>query len=169
MARRDGWTTQLTKQVGEYLVAAELCRRGFQAVTFAGNVPNYDILAVSASGKLLVIQVKTIKAGDWQISNVRDFLDIRLEGKKQIIEGLKPCPHPDLVCVLVRLHGQGMDEFYILTWEELQRIIFEDYRKYLERQSGVRQKRHDSFHARITVDMVKAHRDKWEVIEHRLR
>ena len=38
-----GRQVQLTKQVGEYLVAAELSRRGLLTATFAGNVPAYDI------------------------------------------------------------------------------------------------------------------------------
>ena len=40
-----GRQVQLTKQVGEYLVAAELSRRGLLTATFAGNVPAYDIVA----------------------------------------------------------------------------------------------------------------------------
>jgi len=41
---------QLTKQVGEYLVAAEVCRRGLIATTFTGNVPHYDIIASNTTG-----------------------------------------------------------------------------------------------------------------------
>ncbi len=40
-----GRDNQLKKQAGEYLVAAEMCRRGFIATTFTGNVPHYDIIA----------------------------------------------------------------------------------------------------------------------------
>ena len=36
-----GRQIQLTKQVGEYLVAAELSRQGLLTATFAGNVPAY--------------------------------------------------------------------------------------------------------------------------------
>jgi hypothetical protein len=43
-----GRSNYLTKQTGEYLVAAELSRRGFIATTFTGNVPHYDIVAVRA-------------------------------------------------------------------------------------------------------------------------
>ena len=41
-----GRENHLVKQVGEYLVAAELCRRGFIATTFTGNVPEFDLLAI---------------------------------------------------------------------------------------------------------------------------
>ena len=40
-----GRDMQLTKMIGEYLVCAELCRRGLLATTFTGNVPEFDILA----------------------------------------------------------------------------------------------------------------------------
>ena len=45
-----GRSNYLTKQTGEYLVAAELSRRGFIATTFTGNVPSYDIVAVGRGG-----------------------------------------------------------------------------------------------------------------------
>ena len=35
----EGRKIQLTKQIGEYLVCAELGRRGFISTTFTGNVP----------------------------------------------------------------------------------------------------------------------------------
>ena len=50
-----GRNRQRTKQVGEYLVASELCRRDLIATTFTGNVPNYDIVA--DDGKIVLIQV----------------------------------------------------------------------------------------------------------------
>ena len=40
-----GRTSKLVGQTGEYLVAAELSRRGLIATTFTGNVPHYDIIA----------------------------------------------------------------------------------------------------------------------------
>jgi hypothetical protein len=43
-----GRSNYLTKQTGEYLVAAASSRRGFIATTFTGNVPHYDIAAVRA-------------------------------------------------------------------------------------------------------------------------
>ena len=46
-----GRQVQLTKQVGEYLVAAELSRRGLLTATFAGNVPDYDIVATGGRGR----------------------------------------------------------------------------------------------------------------------
>jgi len=54
----SGKENQRKKQAGEYIVAAELCRRGFFATTFTGNMPDFDILAIDDSGNLMKIQVK---------------------------------------------------------------------------------------------------------------
>ena len=56
--RQSGRATKLTGQIGEYLVAAELARRGLIATTFTGNVPHYDIIASDERGRHLSVQVK---------------------------------------------------------------------------------------------------------------
>lgn len=53
-----GQATKLTSAVGEFLVAAELCRRGMLATPFAGNVPHYDIIASGQSGGHVALQRK---------------------------------------------------------------------------------------------------------------
>ncbi len=58
-----GQRMQQIKQAGEYLVAAELCRRGFIATTFTGNVPHYDIIAADNQEHDVHIQVKAIGSG----------------------------------------------------------------------------------------------------------
>jgi len=163
-----GRDNQLTKQVGEYLVAAEVCRRGFIATTFTGNVPHYDIIASNASGRHQAIQVKAINGGSWQFDS-RAFADIRLDGKRQVVGRPTDAPYPDLVCVFVRLREQGADEFYILTWTDLQNIAVAGYRRYLESHGGVRPRKHDSFHMAIRPEMLKDHRDRWEVLDRRLQ
>lgn len=45
---------QPIKQVGEYLVAAKLCRRGFIATTFTGNIPEFDLLAIDDDYRLRI-------------------------------------------------------------------------------------------------------------------
>src|SRR5213594_2693568 len=104
----------LTKQVGEYLVAAEVCRRGFVATTFTGNVPHYDISACNPTGKHLAIQVKSILGNSWQF-DIRDLVAIQLDDKRQIMGRLAQAPHPNLICILVQLRKYGADEFYVMT------------------------------------------------------
>jgi hypothetical protein len=60
-----GQATKLTGAVGEFLVAAELCRRGLLATPFAGNVPHYDIIASGQSGGHVAVQVKAINGHAW--------------------------------------------------------------------------------------------------------
>ena len=71
-----GRQVQLTKQVGEYLVAAELSRRGLLTATFAGNVPAYDIVATGSRGQTALVQVKAIAGPSWQF-DIRTFVDVR--------------------------------------------------------------------------------------------
>ena len=71
-----GRQVQLTKQVGEYLVAAELSRRGLLTATFAGNVPDYDIVATGGRGQTALVQVKAIAGPSWQF-DIRTFVDVR--------------------------------------------------------------------------------------------
>ena len=49
-------------------------------------------------------------------------------------------PAGDLICVLVRLQTDGADRFYVLRWPELQRVLINGYRDYLERHGGRRPK-----------------------------
>ena len=164
-----GRHTQLTKQVGEYLVAAEVCRRGFIATTFTGNVPHYDIIASNSTGGHQAIQVKAISSNSsWQF-DVRAFVDVQLKGQRQIIGRPVVPPYPNLVCVGVRLRQYGTDEFYILTWEDLQAAAIVAHREFLRQHGGIRPKKPDSFHIAIRPEMLARHRDKWTVLEARLQ
>jgi len=64
--------TQLAGQIGESLVVAELGRRGIVATTFAGNVPDIDILAYR-DGATVAVQVKSVRAGNVSF-NARRFM-----------------------------------------------------------------------------------------------
>jgi hypothetical protein len=165
----SGRHTQLTKQIGEYLVAAEVCRRGFIATTFTGNVPHYDIIASNPTGGHQAIQVKAISSdSSWQF-DIRGFVNVQLEGQRQIIGRPVEPPYPDLVCVLVRLREYGTDEFYVLTWENLQTVAIAGHRDFLGQHGGIRPKKPDSFHTAIRPEMLTQHRDKWNILEARLQ
>jgi hypothetical protein len=81
---KTGRSKYLTKQAGEYLVAAEFSRRGYIATTFTGNVPFYDIIAVDDCGGHVVVQVKAIAGASWQFT-ATDFAKIDMQGRQQII------------------------------------------------------------------------------------
>ena len=84
-----GRQVQLTKQVGEYLVAAELSRRGLLTATFAGNVPDYDIVATGGRGQTALVQVKAIAGPSWQF-DIRTFVDVRCQAGAQTMGNRRP-------------------------------------------------------------------------------
>lgn len=68
----SGKKNQMTGMAGEYYVAAELNRRGANAVTFSGNMPTIDLLASDIDrNKTIKIQVKTKRTGTWHSSTDR--------------------------------------------------------------------------------------------------
>ena len=159
-----GRQVQLTKQVGEYLVAAELSRRGLLTATFAGNVPDYDIVATGGRGQTALVQVKAIAGPSWQF-DIRTFVDVRCQAGAQTMGQPTTPPAGDLICVLVRLHTYGADRFYVLRWPELQRVLINGYRGYLERHGGRRPKRADSFHTALRETHIEPFLDNWSLFD----
>jgi len=164
-----GRSNKLVGQTGEYLVAAELSRRGLIATTFTGNVPHYDIIASDETGRHVSVQVKTALAGGWQFADVTHFFDIEFDGHRQIVGRRKPCPVRRLIVVFVKLEADGDDRFYILPWERLALLLKKRHVAYLERQGGIRPKRWDSLHSAISEKTLQPYKDRWEAIENALR
>jgi hypothetical protein len=160
-----GRATKLTGAVGEFLVAAELCRRGLLATPFCGNVPHYDIIASGQNGGHVAVQVKAINGHAWQF-DIRKFLDVHMDegGKRQILGTLQQEPFPELMCVLVVLENTGQDRFFILEWKELQNLVVRDYTEYLSKHSFVRPKKPESFHTMLAISAVEPFEDKWAKI-----
>ena len=159
-----GRNLQLTKQVGEYLVSAELCRRGYISTTFTGNVPDFDILAINDKHKTIPIQVKAIQAASWQFDATR-FIDIEIKNNVQKVIGKRKVSYPNLVYILVRLVGQGRDEFYIMHFRDLQNWIFRTYSKYLKVRKGKRPKNPSSTHTAILPHEIERFKENWKLIE----
>jgi hypothetical protein len=159
-----GRGTKLTGAVGEFLVAAELCRRNLVATPFSGNVPHYDIIASGESGGHLAVQVKTINGPNWQFS-IRKFADVRRDDQRQIVGEPKPEPYPQLRFVLVFLGKDGnRDRFFILTWEDLRDVLISGYKQYLAKHGGIRPKAPDSFHVSLSVPEVEPFEDRWQTL-----
>ena len=158
-----GRELQLTKQTGEYLVAAELCRRGMIAATFTGNVPDYDIIASDSQGGVRHVQVKAIRSAGWQLTIDR-FVEISLEGDRQVLGSLHPAPVPGLIFIFVKLVAKGQDRFFIIRWEELTEIIVADYAAYMEKHGGVRPRNPKSRHCSLSPESLKGFEDRWELL-----
>ena len=118
---------QLTRQIGEHLVVSKLGRLGILATPFAGNVPDFDVLASDLSGHSLPLQVKAINGGSWQF-NAKTFLEIEQQGDCQVVRGKKKLRNPDLICVFVLLKPDEEDEFYVFPLKTLQRYCRRVYR-----------------------------------------
>jgi hypothetical protein len=162
--KTTGREMQLTKQVGEYLVCAELCRNSFIATTFSGNVPLFDILATDKGGQTRHVQVKTINNGDWQFK-ADDFLDITVSDNGiQTING-KKIIDKDLVYVLVKLMTQGKDDFYILKIQELQNIIYRSYDGWLKKCGGRRPRNPNSMHCAVSPAGLVKYLDNWNLLK----
>ena len=159
-----GRQVQLTKQVGEYLVAAELARRGLLTATFAGNVPASDIVVTGSRGQTALVQVKAIAGPSWQF-DIQTFVDVRYTAGAQTMGQPTTPPAGDLICVLVRLQPDGADRFYVLRWPELQRVLINGYRDYLKRHGGRRPKRADSFHTALRETHIEPFLDNWSLFD----
>lgn len=161
-----GRETKLTGATGEYLVAAELCRLGFVAAPFAGNVPHYDVIASDPQGGHLAVQVKTIRGSTWQF-DIRRFLDASFDGRRQLLGRVKREPYPRLACVLVALRDDqpgSTDRFFVLPWRKLRAIVVGEYRQYLAKHDGRRPRSPESYHMALNIREVKAFEGRWELI-----
>ena len=163
-----GRARYLTKQVGEYLAAAELCRRGLVATTFTGNLPDYDIIATDGFGRHVAVQVKAIAGPSWQF-RITKFVEVRFDGDRQILGKPVQMPLPDLVCVFVSVAQYGRDRFFILTWKDLQAHMIRHHQAYLDAHGGRRPRKPDSLHIAVSPDDLKAFEDNWDLIAQSLR
>ena len=159
----SGRNTQLTKLVGEYLVAAELARRGLFAATFSGNVPELDIVTSGPNGDHVPVQVKAKASGGWQL-DISDFADIVMEGDRQIVKGIKTTPYPGLVFVFVNVGDYGSDQFFVIDWISLASLIMKNYVKYLDKHGGRRPKNPKSIHTALDHRDLMEFKDRWDQI-----
>jgi len=149
-----GRRNKITQQIGEYLVACELARRGLLVATFSGNVPDFDIIAADANGHSIPIQVKTIRSGEWQFNNAGKFIEVRFEDKK--------------LCILVLATEYGKDRFYILEWEQLRDIVVSSYSAWLAAKDGVRPRNYESLHCSVSPEQLAEFENQWDKITERL-
>lgn len=152
-----GMSMQLTGKIGEHLVTAELARRGILATPFSGNVPEIDILGY-ANHIAIPIQVKTINGESWQF-DVRKFIDVRIDNRRQKVLGPNRHLKRDLICIFVALGERlGDSEFYIFKYGWLQ----DHFAKYYKGRMLPRNI--NSFHCAIWKKEMARHKDKWGIV-----
>lgn len=146
-------------QAGEYLVAAELCRRGVIATTFSRNMPGFDILALNVpTKKKYRIQVKTKSKGDWQL-NAGKFLTFDQKSLKKGIQKVLGFTKDDVAdyFVFVELANEnGGDIFFILTSKQVKEIVRKNYGNLRKRKS---------MHAKISNKDLNAYKNNWLVFK----
>ena len=165
----SGRNNKVLGAAGEYLVAAELCRRDLIATTFTGNVPFYDIIASDEIGRHVAVQVKASSKGSWQVSDVTNYFEVTFNETRQIVGKPKPCPIKRLVMIFVVVDSEGQDRFYILTWDKFRNILLKSHKQYLATHNGIRPKKWDSLHAAILEENLLPFRDNWKLIMQSLR
>jgi hypothetical protein len=158
-AMATGRGMQLTRQIGEHLVAAELGRKSYVATPFAGNVPMYDLLAANISGHAIPIQVKAINGGSWQF-DAGMFLDIESVDGQQINKGKKMLVHPELLCIFVLIKSPGSDEFYVFQLKDLQ-----DHCAQVYKPRGPNSKNPNSTHCAVSPKDFKRFLNNWDLLE----
>jgi hypothetical protein len=169
LSERSGRKNKLTGQVGEYLVAAELARRGLIATTFTGNVPHYDIVASDAEGHHVSVQVKTSNSSSWQFG-IDKFCQIRFRGNRELIEASLPPPVRRLVVVLVKLGGDGIaDRFFVCSWVQLRDVAIRSHAKWLKAHGGRRPVNPKSLHTAVDLARLERFEDRWDTIPRHLR
>jgi len=143
---------QQVGRAGEHFVAAELHRRGAYAVTFAGNMPETDILAADAAQtRTVFIQVKTKAKGDWQTSTSR--------GRRR-----RSDPDERRFWVFVDL-GPDAPSCYIVPEWWIQNEIYRTHEAYLDRQPD-RQRpiTPGSTHSKVTKTRIAKWQNRWELL-----
>ena len=163
-----GRSNKLVGQTGEYLVAAELSRRGLIATTFTGNVPHYDIIASDEAGRHVCVQVKAGRHPSWQFANITQYCAIIFDGERQIVGEMKACPVRRLVMTFVKIEEDGNDRFYILTWLQLRDLLVKEHKAYLQKHDGIRPKQWKSLHCAISEKNLLPYCDKWNTIKENL-
>ncbi len=156
--KTTGREMQLTRQIGEHLVAAELGRRGYVATPFSGNIPMFDLLVADFQGRAVPIQVKAINGPSWQF-NVDKFLTVEIVDNEQFVRGKIELPNHHLLCIFVFIREAGKDEFYIFRLGDLQDHFAGSYK------GGRRPRNPMSMHCAIWPKDLEKYRDNWGLIE----
>lgn len=152
-----GNDNQLTKQIGESLAVAELGRRKIIATSFAGNVPEIDLIGY-ANHLTVPFQVKAINGISWQF-DIRKFLDIRLTPTRQIISSVNQEFNRSVICIFIIIGKEtAADKYFIFEQGFLQDYFLKNY-KCRRVPNNI-----SSFHCAIWPKDLALFEDNWKLI-----
>jgi hypothetical protein len=167
----SGRGNKLAGQIGEYLVCAELGRRGFIATPFSGNVPTFDVLATDELCRTVPIQVKATRSEKWP-SDARTWMNIEFDSHTGVQKclGAKPISNPELIYVCVTIASPGdRDRFFVLTMADLQKVCVDGYTLWMDKHQWKRPRSPESYDCRYEVNEISQFEDNWDLIIHRLQ
>ena len=167
-----GRNNKLAGQIGEYLVCAELGRRGLIATPFSGNVPAFDILAADDLCRTVPIQVKASRGDNWP-SNAQTWMNIEIAHKTKAQKNLGPknILNPDLIFVFVaiaRPDEDAKDRFFILTKKQLQIVCIKMYSAWMDKHEWKRPRKPESYDCRHRISDMQTYENNWRLITNRL-
>ena len=165
-----GLSNKLAGQIGEYLVCAELGRRGLIATTFTGNVPEYDLLVCNHALGAVPVQVKTTRGNNWPSSADRWLnLEIDDKSKRQINHGPIEISNPDLIFVCVALGKErSRDRFFICRKRDIQAACIASYKRWMDPKGWIRPRNYKSLDNRYLIEDMLKYEENWELIEEQL-
>jgi hypothetical protein len=169
---RKGLSTKLAGQVGEFLVCAELGKRGLIATSFTGNVPEFDLIVADENLQTIPVQVKTSRSDNWP-TRANLWIDIEIDdlSKKQIDKGNSKINNPDLIYVCVKLadlDSDSKDRFFILKKADLQQICSENYRRWMTGLNWIRPRNYKSLDNRYYIENLEPFENNWKLIYEQL-
>jgi len=163
-------SSQLSGQIGENLVVAELGRRGIIATANIGaNVKDIDVLAYK-DGKAIAIQVKAYKTGSLR-TEATTYLNIDYDEdtETQTILGKNKNIDRKLIWVIVKLGAFiGDDRFYICKKGKIQDLVYNEHEKFLKKHNGRRPRNPKSFDCSVEFKYLSDSLNDWSVIENQL-
>lgn len=167
-----GRNNKLVGQIGEFLVCAELGRRGLIATPFAGNVPAFDVLAADEMCRTVPIQVKASQGDSWP-SDARLWMEIEFDAatKRQNFIAPKAITNPDLIYACVSIapaNSEQPDRFFILTKSELQTACIANYSDWMDKRDWIRPRNPQSYDARYWIPNLLPFENRWQIITERL-
>ncbi len=142
---------------GEYLVAGEICRRGYHAQITFGRWKNTDILAVNlANGNTVLVEVKSKQGREWP--NIKG-----IKGEKR-------------VQILVDFKGKSLLErpdFYIIDesfWRKYLEKIKNKLKEIIETEDRIIPVWPDGWKGvSLRPEDVEEYKERWDILENKLR
>ncbi|MDP8206018.1 MAG: hypothetical protein P9L92_05085 [Candidatus Electryonea clarkiae] len=165
---KKGLSNKLAGQVGEFLVCAELGRRGFIATSFTGNVPEFDLIVADEKLTTIPIQVKTSRWNNYPTrANVWIDIEFDHKNKRQIDRGNLDIDNPELIYICISLKKTDSlerDRFFILQKKDLQLICAANYRQWMDGHGWKRPRNYKSLDNRYYLKDLEQYEDNWELI-----